>query len=312
MPELTTVPAKRRRHWDLALRFSPAQPYFRARASHRLAVLAYHEIDDRRRFAAQLDRLRRSAHPVSLAEVADSLAHGTPLPPHSVLLTFDDGDPSLLERGLPLLVERGIPAVVFVVAELIGTHRPFWWREAAHLVQHGGRARGLNASTATAAVRALRRMPDPDRRRILAELRVTAHSPAPPHRQLTVRELRMLKDAGIEVGNHTLGHACLDQCDEATVRTEIAEAHRMLTSWLGEPPRAFAYPDGDAVPAAQGLLEQLGYSAAFLFDHRLAEARPQHQLRLSRLRMHSTASRERFETILSGLHPAVQRLRGGV
>lgn len=312
MPELTTTTAGHRRRWDVALRLSPAQPYFRARSSNRLAVLAYHGIEDGARFAAQLDRLRRVAHPVGLAEVADSLVHGTPLPPHSVLLTFDDGDRSLLERGLPLLAERGIPGVAFVVAGLVGTERPYWWREAAHLVQQGGRARLLTTSSPTAAVHALRRMPDPDRRRSLEELRVTARGAAPAQRQLTVADLRRLRDGGIEIGNHTLGHPCLDQCDEHTVREEITEAHTLLTSWLGAPPRAFAYPDGNAVPAAQSLLDRLGYSAAFLFDHRLAPARPRHRLRISRLRVDSTMSRDRFATVLSGLHPAVYRLRGGI
>ncbi len=302
---------RRRRHWDVALRISPAQPYFRARSSNRLAVLAYPGVEDPGRFTAQLDRLRQVANPVGLTEVAEAVATGRSLPAHSVLLTFDDAGRSLVEHGLPLLAERGIPAVAFVVAELIGTDRPFWWHEAEFLVRNGGRARGLAGTAPTAAVGIMRRMPDPDRRRTLQELRVTARRPAPPRRQLTVADLRRLAEAGVEIGNHTLGHACLDQCDEHTVRTEIAEAHQLLTSWLGTPPRAFAYPHGTAAPPAQDQLRRLGYQAAFLFDHRLADGRPSHPLRISRLRIDSAVSVSRLDTVLSGLHPALHRLRGG-
>jgi peptidoglycan/xylan/chitin deacetylase (PgdA/CDA1 family) len=54
--------------------------------------------------------------------VRDLLAwlDGTPLPPRSVLLTFDDGYADLLENAAPLLQERGIPALVLVVGEQLG------------------------------------------------------------------------------------------------------------------------------------------------------------------------------------------------
>jgi hypothetical protein len=54
---------------DTVLRRSPAQPAFRWRASRRLAVLAYHGIDDAAGFERHLDHLRRAASPVSLEDV---------------------------------------------------------------------------------------------------------------------------------------------------------------------------------------------------------------------------------------------------
>lgn len=310
MRELTAATPARRRIFDAVLRRSPAQPYFRARAAGRLAVLAYHGIEDRQSFAAQLDRVARTARPVALGDVLDWLHSGRALPSHSVLLTFDDGDRTLLDVGLPLLAERRIPGVAFVVPELVGTDRPFWWREAAHLVAHGGTARNLPAQSPSAAVGALKRMPDPDRRRSLEELRVSAARPAPPQEQLAPDELPELAEGGLEIGNHTLGHPLLDRCDDQTVETEISGAHRLLSRWLGSPPRAFAYPNGNTDRRAEDLLGRLGYRAGFLFDHRLAPAGP-HPLRISRLRVNSTTTRDRFDTILSGLHPAVHRLRGG-
>ncbi|MBO1420203.1 polysaccharide deacetylase family protein, partial [Streptomyces sp. FH025] len=112
------------------MRFAPVQPLFRARAAQRLAVLAYHGVTDHRSFGAQLDRLRRLATPVSLEAVLQSVTERRPLPPRSVLVTFDDADRSVLTHALPALDARGIPATAFVISELIGTERPFWWHEA--------------------------------------------------------------------------------------------------------------------------------------------------------------------------------------
>jgi peptidoglycan/xylan/chitin deacetylase (PgdA/CDA1 family) len=128
-------------------------------------------------------------------------------------------------------------------------------------------------------------------------------------RQLEKDELGLLQDAGVEIGNHTWTHPCLDRCSDDVLRAEIRKAHLALTDVLGRPPRAFAYPNGNWDLRAERELERLGYGAAFLFDHRLARL-PADPLRLSRLRVSSDTSLDRLATIISGLHPALHRARG--
>ncbi|MFD8704955.1 polysaccharide deacetylase family protein [Kitasatospora sp. NPDC059648] len=291
------------------LRFAPVQPLFRARAAQRLAVLAYHGVTDHRSFGAQLDRLRRLATPVSLEAVLQAVTERRPLPPRSVLVTFDDADRSVLTHALPALDARGIPATAFVISELIGTERPFWWHEADFLARHGGRARSLDCGHPSQLLPRLKAMPDPDRRRSLHELRISADRRPPRQEQLTPADLLALRDGGVAIGNHTQGHPCLGRCDDATVRTEITGAHEALTHWLGEPPIAFAYPDGGHDPRAETVLQELGYRLGFLSDHRLGPRLPTHPLQISRLQVDSTTSTRRFDTILSGLEPAYRRWR---
>jgi peptidoglycan/xylan/chitin deacetylase (PgdA/CDA1 family) len=124
-------------------------------------------------------------------------------------------------------------------------------------------------------------------------------------------ELPILASAGMSVGNHTYSHPCLSRCTDEEVRLEILEAHRILTETIGAAPLSFAYPDGDWDPRGASILEEFGYQAAFQFDHRLSESSPRDPLCISRLRVDSTASLNRFRIILSGLHPALHRLRGG-
>jgi peptidoglycan/xylan/chitin deacetylase (PgdA/CDA1 family) len=295
---------------DVALRLSPAQPFFHWTASRKLAVLAYHGVDQPERFEEHLDVLRRTAYVVSLEEALDVFEGRRSLPRRAVLITFDDGHRSVLDVGMPMLRERGLPAVVFVVAGVVDTDRPFWWAEVEDLVARGGSVRGMSQGSGRQVVSALKRASDDERRAALEELRGIV-GPTTPMAQLTGPELRTLESAGVAVGNHAWSHPCLGRCSDTVLRREIEDAHAALTSILGHPPHAFAYPDGQYDPRAADVLGELGYRAAFVFDHRLSDSRPRDPLAVSRLRVNSTTTLDRFQTIASGLHPAIHRARGG-
>ena len=302
-----------RRAGDVALRRSPAQAVCTRRAARRLAVLAYHGVDDPEQFARQLDHVVRHAAPVSLDAVLAALSGGPPLPPHAVLVTFDDGFRSVLDAGLPLLRERGVPAVAFVLPGLLDTRQPFWWTEATLLHDAGARAAGTPTTSAAALVGWLKTVPDTRRVEVVEELRAAAPGVDTSMGQLSRHELAILLEGGVAIGNHTWTHPCLDRCDTAEVTRQVVDAHDAIREVLGHPPRAFAYPNGNHDLRAEGLLGDLGYEAAFLFDHRLAQApgRASDRLRISRLRVGTETSLDRFATILSGLHPAVHHARGG-
>jgi len=294
---------------DHLLLRSPLHSWFRWRSARDLAVLAYHDVRDGDRFEEQVRYLTRSARPVTLQEVHRAVEGGTGLPRRSVLVTFDDGDRSVLDTGLPILRRYEVPGVVFVIGGLLDSSSPFWWDEVAHLLSSGARVRELDGLSPADAIRKLKLVSDTDRRRLIAMLR--AGSTIPTTRpQLLSRELGMLRSAGIEIGNHTLDHPCLDRCEAEVVRAEILRCHEILRSACGDAPTAFAYPNGNHHPAAEAVLAELGYSTAFLFDHRLQRLPIRDPLRISRLRVNSHASTERLRIILSGLHPAVHRLRG--
>jgi peptidoglycan/xylan/chitin deacetylase (PgdA/CDA1 family) len=296
---------------DAALRRSPAQPLFRWKASRRLAVLAYHGVDDPKRFVKHLDHIQRTSSVVMLSEVLDAFEGRRSLPRRALLVTFDDGHRSVLDVAMPLLRDRGIPAVAFVIAGLVDTKQPFWWSEVIDLATQGGFVRGMPQLTPQDLVRALKRLPNDDRIDAIDQLRVTARLAAAPAPQLTAEDLRVLEASGIVVGNHTWSHPCLAQCTNEVRRREIERSHQRLTSMLGHPPVAFAYPDGGYDPLVAKVLKELGYRAAFLFDHRLSSPHPDDPFAVSRLRVNSYTTKDRFHTIASGLHPAVLRRRGG-
>jgi peptidoglycan/xylan/chitin deacetylase (PgdA/CDA1 family) len=120
-----------------------------------------------------------------------------------------------------------------------------------------------------------------------------------------------LEAGGIEIGNHTMTHPCLDRCDDDTVDRQVRGAHEFLRNALGRAPRAFAYLNGNWDVRAHRVLAAEGYQAGFLFDHRLSALMPPDALRISRLRVGTQTGLDRFAAIVSGLHPAVHRARGG-
>jgi peptidoglycan/xylan/chitin deacetylase (PgdA/CDA1 family) len=294
---------------DAGLRHSPLQVVFHRRAERKLSVLAYHGIDHPGRFEEHLAYVQGSAHPVSLEEVLDAIDGRTGLPLRAVLVTFDDGDRSVLDVGLPALRSAGIPGVAFVVAGLLDSDEPFWWEEVEGLVRAGARLPEMDGQGPASAVRALKEVRDERRLRLIENLRRQRPEVRLRRRHLRGTDLALLERGGIAVGNHSLTHPCLGRCSDSQVREEIEGAHGILRSALGHHPDAFAYPDGDWDPRAGERLRGLGYRAGFLFDHRSSTIPVEDPLRISRLRVNAGTSMDRFRTILSGLHPAIHHLR---
>ena len=322
-PNLTAMPHPAQRQGsilDEPARRAPVLPLPRGRTARRLAVLTFQDVTDPAAFRAQMERLQRTANPVSPAAVESALADGVPLPPHATLVSFELGHRSVADTALPVLAALGIPAVAFVVAGLVDTETPYWWHEAEYLAGQGGRARGLSGRMPGGVTAALSALPDPDRRRSLEELRVTARRQAPGCAQLTSADLSALRAAGVAIGNHTLGHARLEYCDDYAVREEVLGGHERLARLTGEEPTSFAYPDGGFDGRAEVLLRERGYRSAFLSDGALFGLRPAgaggserpDPLRISRLRVNAGTARGLFDAVLSGWNPAVRRLRGEV
>ena len=111
-------------------------------------------------------------------------------------------------------------------------------------------------------------------------------------------------ESGMELGNHTWDHPCLDQCDDASQRRQVAAAHEWLANFTGA-----LVPSCSPIRMATGPLQQRRpsststTSSAFLFDHRI-ERRDAHPLRRSRLRLDSDADLSRVRAIASGAHSA--------
>jgi peptidoglycan/xylan/chitin deacetylase (PgdA/CDA1 family) len=266
-----------------------------------LRVLAYHGVPDPPAFERHLEHLSSCYRPVGAEEVIDAVWAGTALGPRAVWVTFDDGEPDVLDHGLDALRRHGVPATLFVCPGVVGTDEPLWWHTVDRAVAAGAAA----AVGVDVAERArLTQRPDDERREIVSRLDAELHRREIDNRsrQLSWDDLDRWVDAGNTVGNHTWDHPCLDQCATHVQRTQIEDADRALARYL-ERARTFAYPNGNWSADAEATLERLGYDVGVLFDHCLA-APATHPLRMSRLRVDSGVPIWRLRAIASGAHSA--------
>jgi peptidoglycan/xylan/chitin deacetylase (PgdA/CDA1 family) len=280
------------------------------RRGGRLAVLTYHDVPDGAVFDHHLDVLDEMGIFVSLEDVAATATDGKPLPSRPVLVTFDDGDPSVLETAAPRLHARGIPGVVFLVTDLIGTDDVLWTAEVEQLVASGGRTSVDRTTNGRALARTLKSHPDHIRRQVIEQLRATATGHRPRARQLDATDIARLTQFGMAVSSHTMSHPCLPQCSDEAIEREVAGSRSALGDLLGRPPLALAYPNGYFDPRSRRAVANAGYTLAFGFDHRLSPVPPIDPYAVSRLRLNGQASENRVRTVVSGLHPVIHHLLG--
>jgi peptidoglycan/xylan/chitin deacetylase (PgdA/CDA1 family) len=295
---------------ETVLRWTPAQAFMQRRRRGLLAVVTYHAIHDGDIFEHHLDVLEEMGTFVSLEEVASSVADRKHLPSSPILLTFDDGDPSVLHTAAPRMHARGIPAVVFLITDLVGSDHVIWTTEVEELAASGGRTSVAPTAEPRALVRMLKQSPDHVRLHAIDELRGTASNGPPTAPQLDHAGIVRLGQLGMAIASHTKSHPCLPQCSEDVIDREVAGSHDALADILGQPPIAFAYPNGDHDARSRGAVSRAGYALAFGFDHRLSPIPPNDPYAISRLRINERASRNRVRTTVSGLHPAIHHLRG--
>ena len=119
--------------------------------------------------------------------------------------------------------------------------------------------------------------------------------------QLTTAQLLELEQNGIAIASHTHTHPMLDQCSMDVVHYELKKSFDVLTR-MGLPhANLFAFPNGNSNPAIEQAVEQAGYHAAFIFDHRVTGA-IQNRFAISRLSVNDTTPMWKFQFILSGVH----------
>ncbi|PTX42620.1 peptidoglycan/xylan/chitin deacetylase (PgdA/CDA1 family) [Christiangramia gaetbulicola] len=265
---------------------------FKSYNAGRLRVLAYHTVVNTEIFESQLQFLRKNYNIIDLAYLESHLFNGKELPENAILLTFDDGDYSVLEFGMPLLKKYGIPSVLFIITDLIETNKSFWWNRAYTFYKNSR----FSDEQIGKKISELKDLPNNMRIEELDKM------PEVFTRQLTVRDLKELESSGMVICNHTHTHPILNKCSKGDVKLEVSRAMDMLESWGFQHNQIFAYPNGNFNSRAEKILKHKGISTAFLFDHKI-NVENINPMRISRIRVDSDTEIDEFQVKVSGLHP---------
>lgn len=214
----------------------------RLRPDHRVSIVMYHKISTLTRgldaewnvspqqFREQMTMLAGEAfNVISMDQLADCLANGSPPPPNAVVITFDDGYANVYQHAFPILTQLGLPATIFQTVQFADEQRLFSWDEA----EYGGQPELFDAV-----------------------------------RPLSWDEIRAMRDSGlITMGSHTMTHPHLGRLSPDQIRFEVGESKRLLERHTGRTIRYFAFPGGirrygDISDTAVETLIDCGYTLA--------------------------------------------------
>ncbi len=106
---------------------------------------------------------------------------------------------------------------------------------------------------------------------------------------MTLSELKTLRDAGMELGAHTLNHADLSKLPVNKQQDEIALSKAYLLERVGAPVTSFAYPSGKYGVHTPGIVGNEGIPFAVTVHHGVANERSK-PLLLPRIRMSNTVN----------------------
>jgi peptidoglycan/xylan/chitin deacetylase (PgdA/CDA1 family) len=270
---------------------------------HRLLVLTYHGVMqstdgpdswlnrnmvDTATFRWQMEYLAKTSTCMTLGQAVARLRHGTPLPPNSVAVTFDDGFRNNYTQAFPVLMDCGVPATIFLTTGHIGRGMQLLWTERVARLISGMkrpvvrlelgdeprrwwvRSEAEREQASSEILKLLKRLPVGLREDRIAELVKQVEREEEPtslerYEFLNWDDVRAMAAAGIEFGSHTVHHPVLSTLDGRQRLEEVVRSKETIERELRQPCRVFSYPNGgvgDFGDTDRRVLRQVGYTGA--------------------------------------------------
>ncbi len=274
--------------------------YFALARPDTLSIVNYHQVVlqsessapvemDSERFAAQLSWLKSACNVLPLRE-ANRLRVQGKLPRRAVVITFDDGYANNAEVALPLLKQAGLPATFFVCSEYLRGGR--MWNDAVidcvgsmsrdhvaglEAIVPDVKLLGLSSrmqsaaytpeSVASSVVGCFKYLPAAQRTEAVDSfVKLVGLDNGHPNIMMSPGQLRQLRDAGMEIGGHTVNHPILASLPYNEVLKEVSENKQWLEECLDQKVISFAYPNGkpnvDYTAESRRAVQQAGFEIA--------------------------------------------------
>jgi peptidoglycan/xylan/chitin deacetylase (PgdA/CDA1 family) len=271
--------------------FKPLRWLAPAGPGARLSIFIFHRVLEREdplragepdasRFERIVAFIARHFHVLPMADAAALLAAGK-LPAAAACITFDDGYADNLTIAAPILRRYDATATIFVSTAFIGGGR-MWndsvieavraaptgeldWRDfdlgLAHVDDVASRKQLIDATLPM-----LKYMDSASRAAIANEMAQRCGVQAQPSLMLSRSQILECRALGFDIGGHTVEHPILSRLSDQDAAAEVEDGRAQLAEWLGEAPRAFAYPNGvpgrDYSARDVALVRRAGYACA--------------------------------------------------
>lgn len=231
-------------------------------------------------FDLALQRMTAMFNVIPLRDAVRHLAAGT-LPPRAACITFDDGYADNLELAMPILKRHKVSATFFVATGFLNGGR--MWNDtviefvrrfpeemidasAIGLGKHPIGSMDQRRQAIVALIGQLKYLPMEQRLTQIDRLVDLGGIALPDDLMMTSAQVIALKDAGMDIGGHTVNHPILAKLPAAQARAEIAEGKHALEAMIGAEVPLFAYPNGkpgvDYLPEHVAMARDLGFEGA--------------------------------------------------
>ncbi|MBN9132075.1 MAG: polysaccharide deacetylase family protein [Nitrosospira multiformis] len=262
----------------------------------RLSILIYHRVlpcqdplfpeeSHAQSFDQQMEQLAACFKVISFEEAIRGLRNET-LPPRAACITFDDGYADNAEIALPILKKHSIPATFFVAAGFLDGGRMFNDTVIELIRRAPGSTVDLDSlglgrfSVGTIPERRqaihqllgrLKYLPSESRQSTVEAMSALIPVMLPDNLMMTSEQVRVMHNAGMEIGGHTASHPILARMENSAACADIATGKEMLENIVRAPVRFFAYPNGkpgrDYLPDHVRMIKKLGFEAAVSTAH---------------------------------------------
>ncbi len=292
----------------------------RPSVSTRFHVLTYHRVDEVAahperspallsatpdEFEQQMRYLSACCQVISIADLIQILEVGRPMPPRTVLITFDDAYTCFDEHAFPILQRYGLPATLFVPTAFPDQpERTFWWDQLYYALSTTHRQRvqmpvgEFELGTPTQrrqsfkALRAyVKSLPHESAMEWIDDL-VTALDVTPLN-QATVlgwTRLRALAADGVTLCPHTRTHPLLNRISADAACAEAVGSLRDLEMQIGPTLPVIAYPSGGISETVTRALQQEGFVLGFTTQRGSNDLQTLDRLQLRRINIGRSTS----------------------
>jgi peptidoglycan/xylan/chitin deacetylase (PgdA/CDA1 family) len=317
------------------------------------AILMYHRVLDeneesrhyvqpglyvsRNVFEKQILFLSKKYNLIGLRRLAELLIDKLPVPPDSLVVTFDDGWKDNYICAYPVLNKYGAPAIIFLTTDYIGTGKIFWFLQASILLANTDLSReqlreliakherntGQGKITQNAGpegtgsvlsdrdwfIEKLKRIDADKIPAVLKELSargtLTANVAKESGAMLTWEEVLEMSSNGIDFGSHGCSHRIMTALTVAEIEKELTQSKEIIERKLGREVSIFAYPNGDYNDHIRELVKKRGYICALTTGNRKDRESNADIYSLPRINVHdgiSVGPRGNFSPAMFSLH----------
>ena len=215
---------------------------------------------------------------LSLDTAVAHLKAGT-LPARAACITFDDGYADNHDVALPILQKHGLPATFFIATGFLDGGR--MWNDTViesvrlsklstidmgELGCFAVNTPAEKAATIGATIGKIKYLPVAERLTTAQNIADAAQVTPPVDLMMTPSQVKAMRQAGMQIGAHTVSHPILARLSDDQAMAEIKTSKDYLENVLGERVGLFAYPNGkpgeDYTPASVEVVKGLGFDAA--------------------------------------------------